>query len=507
MIKNNIQTGGDSPRRIEGGCNWLENYPEQLFDLLTAIAARRQQVWYLAGGAVRDRLLGRAVVDLDLTVPDDAIGRARDFARELPATFVLLDEKEDVARVVWQHYLIDFSSFREGSTTIEDDLRQRDFTINAMAIPLVARPLTELRPDVLIDPTGGAADLEAGLVRAIAPENLARDPLRLLRAFRFMAVHGFTIEPATMAAIKRLTGEIDRVSMERLTSELHHIMAAPASVSACREMAACGLLTALFPELEGARGMQQPASHHLDVFEHGISALRHMELILQTPERFFPGNGPVLAEYTGAPRRRLLLKWAALFHDLGKTATRRLRTDRNDRITFYNHDRVGSAMFHDIARRFRWSRNDSQFVSRLIELHMWPFHLYNARDRQGVTRRALLRLVKAAGEHLPGLFLLALADSLASQGPERPPAMEAGLASLYGELDTLYLQVIKPVLDSPRLLTGYDLKSYFALEPGPVYRKLFDALEQARVAGEVSSRAEALEWAGSYLARTLPGES
>ncbi len=222
-----------------------------------------------------------------------------------------------------------------------------------------------------------------------------------------------------------------------------------------------------------------------------------MEGVLTNPDRYFPDQSAALNTYLALPRRPTLLKWAALFHDLGKPETAAVKED--GRATFYNHDRAGARLFIAIAHRLRWGREGCNIAARLIELHMYPFHLNNARQKTGITPRACLRLVKAAGEEMPGLFLLALADSLAASGPLKPAGMEENLAELYRQIDAVYRQSVQPVLQGPKLLNGHDLRE-LGLKPGPLFGEILDSLEQARVVGEVNDREEALAWVSRLLA-------
>jgi poly(A) polymerase len=206
-----------------------------------------------------------------------------------------------------------------------------------------------------------------------------------------------------------------------------------------------------------------------------------------------------MAHYLVENKRTIRLNWAALFHDIGKPPTFCIRDDKDGRITFYNHDRAGGDLFRKIAERLRLSREDVKQIGRLIELHMWPFHLNNVRQQSCLTPRAALRLVKAAGPELSGLFMLAMADTLAGRGAGRPQGMEKNIATLYEDLCKVFRQRIKPVLEKPRLLTGIDLQKLFSLTPGPIFRTILDGLQQAQVAGEVRSRAEAIEWVRTFI--------
>lgn len=474
--------------------DWLQTYPEELRRVLARVAQRTGQLMYVAGGPVRDWLLGVAAKDLDFTVPMGAVACAREVSALLGGAFVLLDEGEDVARVVWQGLTLDFSGFRNHTTTIEDDLGQRDFTINAMAVPL-ALESGSLASLTVIDPFGGATDLAEKRIRTLAVANLLADPLRLLRAYRFAATLGFVIEAHTEAAIASHGELLADPARERVAYELGLIMASARAWQTVSRMAQNGLLWVVLPELAQGRGLVQPASHHLDVFGHSLEALRCLEEILLKPEAYFPGQNGLFTEAVQG-KRAVLLKWAALFHDLGKPGTHRLVEEK---ITFYNHDHAGAAIFETIAERLHWAKDDRNRVARLIALHMWPFHLSNARLRTGITRKACLRLVKAVGDDLAGLFLLAMADSLAGQGAGKPEGMEENLAVLWAEVHAVYAEHILPVFSGPPLITGHDLIALFALEPGPVFKEILEGLVAAQVDGLVTNREQALIWVKMFL--------
>jgi poly(A) polymerase len=479
----------------------LEQYPEQIVQAMAELIRERSSSCYIAGGTIRDLLMGRDSNDLDVTVQQDSFGWATALARKLGGTFVPMDEEEDVARVVWQEVCVDFSSFREGAQTIEEDLLKRDFTINSMAVPfpvnLVNSPDSSEITEIL-DPAEGQRDLQDKIIRSTSSAVFISDPLRLLRAFRFMAIFGFSIEPVTEKQIREYCHLLYLVAEERVAYELDIIIATDDSFKAVKDMHESGVLQELVPELYQGVGVEQPSSHHLDVFEHGLEALQYMEKVQKDPEKYFPGCGESLLDYLQGNRRKILLKWAALFHDLGKPKTRMIREDRGGRITFYNHDKEGARIFNIIAGRLKWGRDDRNFVSQFISVHMWPFHLNNARKKTGLTPKAYMRLVKAVGEEFHGLFILAMADSLAGRGTGKPPGMEEDIASLYHEVEGAYSQTIKPVL-AKRLLNGNDLIEIFGLQPGPEFREIFDNLENGQVEGEVQDREQALDWVKNYL--------
>ncbi len=464
---------------------------------MSKIAIKRDVQMYFTGGTVRDLLLGNEINDLDITIANDAFGCARMLSQEAGGSFVPLDAEEDVARVVWNGFTIDFASFREETISIEEDLLKRDFSINALAVEFYTVKQGILMSAEIIDPAGGQVDLKNRTIRCTSNHVFESDPLRLLRAYRFKATLDFSLDPETEKYISANAQLISKVSAERISYELKHIMISGRAFDVCSAMKNSGLLWHVFPELKEGVGVDQPASHHLDVFDHGLETLDNMEKILHKPGHFFPGYENQFQAYLAHPKRKTWLTWAALFHDIGKPETHMIRDD-GGRITFYNHDHVGSRKFREIADRLRWSREDTKEVCRLISMHMWPFHLNNARKKDQLTPKAYLRIVKAAEEELDGLFLLALADSLAGKGIEKPLRMEAELFTLYTETKSTVSERIEPVLVSPPLLRGKDLIE-LGLVPGPLFSMILDDLEKARVEKQVNTKKDALKWVKNFI--------
>ena len=190
---------------FQGAANLADR---QSLRVLEELAVIRGVKVYLVGGTVREMALGKKAPDLDLAVSAQALELARDLAAALKGTFVLLDETQGTARVVWQGEILDLARFR--APTLEGDLEARDFTINALALDLEA--VLGYRPLDLTDPWGGLEDLARGLIRVVRPRNFQEDPLRLLRAYRFAATHGFRITPETDAAISAHVQEFSRVA-------------------------------------------------------------------------------------------------------------------------------------------------------------------------------------------------------------------------------------------------------------------------------------------------------
>lgn len=470
-------------------------YPARVISSLLAMRDRFASL-FLAGGAVRDLLIGQQPTDLDLTVCDGAIGAAQFFASQIKGKFVLLDEEEDVARVVWKHYCIDFSSFREKSKSIEDDLSLRDFTINAMAFPIRFGSKNLIDFAELIDPCNGLADLKMGIIKQTHAGAFRKDPLRIIRAYRFLAIIGQKIEKETETAIYRDRNLLDKVSPERLSYELHKIMESSKAYKCFSLMTNSGVLPILFPEMAAGQNLTQPGSHHLDVFEHNLAALGELEKIIEKEGPQFQDLDAHVYEYLKDPVRKKWLKWASFFHDLGKSTAHKIR---DGKITFYGHDNIGSLLFIGIARRLKWSNLDTAHIAQFIKHHMWLFHLTNAQKRTGIKPRACLKIYKALGPELTGLYLLSLADSLAAQGQDKPAGMEKSLGNLYGLIRVVINENINPVLLTDPVLNGKDIITNFKLEPGPIFGEILSSLEKEQVTHGKMTKEMALQWVEKYL--------
>ncbi len=466
---------------------------------LEVLAAETGMEIFLVGGTVRDVLLGLLPGDLDLTVARGAARCCRVLIRLLAGgTFVELGGTgEDVARVVFRGLVIDISGFRAGSSSIEEDLRLRDYTINAMAIPLAA--LSDgAGKIILIDPLNGQADLEQKVLRSCLGAFPA-DPLRMLRGFRFSATLGMEISSGTLAEMAQQSALIGRAAAERINYELDLIMESTRAFHTLWAMHGTGLLERIVPELYAGLGLAQPEFHHLDVFHHSFLALKLIEVIIEQPGRYYSDCEEELLGYLQKAEGRRCLKWAALLHDIGKPVTREVQVERQGRVTFYGHDEEGSRLLQVLAERLKWRTEDRLRVGGLIAMHMHPFHLCNVLRAEPLSKRAILKLCKRAGAELCGLFLLAMADSLASKGEKKPTDMEAELAVLLRRVLAVYERDIRPVVDSPPLLCGRDLIEVFSLPPGPIFADILKELEALRVEGRIKDRAEAQAWVAAFL--------
>ena len=476
--------------------------------LLTIGEALAPAAAYLVGGAVRDLRRGLAPNDLDLVVAGDASDQTAAIGRGLDGHVFALDEARGQYRIA----LTDGRPVRYIDVAplvgdIEADLRERDFTIDAMAAPLI--PGAGLGP--LIDPLGGARDLEARIVRMTDAARFAADPLRLLRAVRLASELDFEIEAATAAAIEREAGQLEGIAAERQRDELCRMLATPRAATAMRTVDRLGLLARLIPELTAAHGVEQPIVHFWDVFDHSIETVAALDALIGADEpqedavralrRAFRDGlaGFEIDAYIGEPiggqRRGVLLKLAGLLHDVAKPETKMVAAD--GRVHFYGHPERGAETAARICRRLRLGRKETSFVALLVEEHLRPTQLSNG---DLPSRRALYRFFRDLGEAAPACLILSLADGAAAAGPRLRLDRWQGHVAYVAYVLTRSRVEGGVATPARRLLTGDELMGALDLEPGPRIGRLLAAIEEAAGGGEIGTQDEALELATALAA-------
>ena len=412
-----------------------------------------------AGGCVRDLLMGTEPKDYDIATSANVAQVAALFPGTRP-----VGAEFGVALVAMDGRSFEVAAFRTERSytdgrhpngvapgTLAEDARRRDFTVNGIYWDPVSAELVDL--------VGGREDLAAGIMRAIGDpeERLREDHLRLVRAVRFAARLGFCIGPATREAVRALAPLVGRIKPERLQQELRIILSDRDPALALRMMDELGMLTRIFPELEDARGCEQPDNYHPegDVFVHTILTVEKL-----------------------GPHPDFVLALAALLHDIGKPeASRRSRP-----LHFPEHERIGRDMAEQICRRLRLSNEETERVARLVHRHMYFRH---AREMKDSTLKKLF-----AEPDFGLLAELYRADALGS----------------WGNLDA-YEYVLErrrampPETIAPAsLVNGHDLIA-MGYEPGPVFREILDAVRDMQLEGELKGRQEALEAARRIAGR------
>jgi poly(A) polymerase len=449
---------------------------------------------WVVGGAVRDRLLGRPTVDLDLVAPGEPSAHARVLARACGGGAFRLSEQHAAWRVLspdgaWH---VDLMPLEGG---IEEDLARRDFTINALAQPLEGGQL--------LDPHGGLADLEAGRLRMVSERSFDADPLRVLRAARLACELSLDVEPATAAgALARAPG-LAGVAPERVFAELRHVVCAPDPLRGIELMDLVGATAVVLPELADLRGVEQSDYHHLDVHDHTLAVLAEAIALERDPEPAAGEHAEAVASLLAEPladelTRGGALRLGALLHDVAKPRTRDQTPE--GRVTFVGHDELGAELARAALRRLRASARLGAHVAGLVRNHLRLGFLVHERP---LTRRAVHRYLRACEPVEVDVTLLSIADRLATRGRRSEPAIAAHLE--------LAREVIGEALEwrsagpPPPLLRGQELAGELGLAPGPEIGRLLRALEEAQFAGEVRTRDDAVALARRLLEAPADG--
>ncbi len=455
---------------------------------------------FVVGGAVRDHFLGKHYTnDLDLVVATNGFEVAEKIVSSFGdgVTHVPLHIVTGTSRLVIRqhaHFYIDICSLQ--GADIYEDLARRDFTINAMALPL--RDFLHSKFANLIDPAGGLSDLSQRLIRACSESCFKDDPLRILRAYRFAALLSFRISSDTRMLMKPTVPKLPEVSAERLREEIFLILSQDNSFDTVDMLQADKVLDQIFPELIASRGCAQNDYHHLDVFDHALETLRCLEtMFIDLPEPIHPFKDRIdqylESEVVKGRPRMALLKLAALFHDVGKPHS--LTIDSSGRRRFLGHEKTSQELVKQISHRLRLSRREQDILSRWVGGHMRGSLL----ALSTLPPRGVRRLCREFDTDIIGLLLLIIADRAATRGPQADEsellAMEVGAAQV---LD-YYFQSKETKI--PFLLNGHDLINLFGMTQGPEIGKVLRIVRELQEDGLIDSRETAIDKVRTLLKR------
>lgn len=448
------------------------NRDAALFSNLGAIFEQAGHQLYLVGGSVRDALLGRSGPDLDFTTdarPEQVQRIMKDRAEGMWDTGI----EFGTVGVVVSGRRLEITTFRADQydrvsrnpevrfgDSLDQDLVRRDFTANAMAVRISSDG-----PADFLDPLGGLAALRAGVLDTPgAPQDsFGDDPLRMLRAARFVAQLGFTVAPRVRAAIADMAPELARITAERVAAELDKLLLGADPAAGLDLMVSTGMGEVVLPEVGGMRMAIDEHHQHKDVYQHSLTVLRQA----------------IDLEDTGPD---LVLRWAALLHDIGKPATRRHEADGG--VSFHHHEVVGAKMVRKRMRELRYSKKMVEDVSQLVYLHL-RFHGYG--DGKW-TDSAVRRYVTDAGPLLDRLHKLVRADCTT-----RNKRRAARLQTSYDELEERIavlaeredLQRVRPDLD------GNEIMALLGISAGPQVGRAWGYLKELRLQRGPLTREEA----------------
>ncbi|MBD8023020.1 CCA tRNA nucleotidyltransferase [Microbacterium gallinarum] len=435
----------------------------------------------IVGGPVRDALLGRTTNDLDFTtdaLPDEILRIVKPISTaqwDIGRAFGTIGAKVAGEQVEITTYRADSydgvtrKPTVEFGDTLEGDLVRRDFTVNSMALRVPGR--------TLVDPTGGVEDLVARRLRTPADPSVSfgDDPLRMLRAARFASQLGFAVDPATAAAMAELRETLSIVSPERIHGELVRLLQTDDPVRGIRLLVESGLMAQFLPEIPALQLEVDEHHHHKDVYEHSLTVLRQAIDLEKTRN---PDAAPDVP-----------LRLAALLHDIGKPATRRLEPGGG--VTFYHHDIKGARLARKRLQALRFDADTIGVVTRLIELHLRFFGY----SEGAWTDSAVRRYVRDAGDELERLHIITRADVTTRN------AKKAGrLARAYDDIERRIaelsaqeeLAAMRPELDGNRIQEVLGIPP--GREVGEAYRFLLDLRLDEGIVGEAEAERRLREW-------------
>lgn len=470
---------------------------------LAAVSASGARAW-LVGGAVRDRLLGRATTDYDVVVAEDPGPVARAVARSTRGHAFELSEAFGAWRVVARDHAWQLDLLGLGGATIEGDLARRDLTVNAIAQPLGADG--DPGADAAVDPFGGLGDLAARRLRMVSERSFSDDPLRVLRVARLAGQLRFVVDPATVARARVSAPQLAAVAPERTFAELRGLVGCPHALEGLELLERLGAVAVVLPELDALHDVAQSRYHHLDVFDHTRAVLGETIALEREPARL--GLEPVKLQALQAALAQPLaneltrgqaLRFGALLHDIAKPRTREVTEE--GRVTFIGHDTAGAALASEILGRLRVSERLRAHVAALTRHHLRLGFLVH---RMPLSRRDVYDYLHACAPARPGhtalgvdVTVLSVADRLATRGENAERAIARHL--------TLARQMLDDALaweaDPPRSpVRGDELAAALGLAPGPQLGALLAELEAAGYAGEVDGPAQAIAYARQLTA-------
>ncbi len=472
------------------------------------------QELFLVGGAVRDLLLEHPINDLDFVFAENPVGLARRIAKKLDAGFFVLDDERHTSRVIYkmpddEPFLLDFVQFTGKS--LNEDLKNRDFTINAMA-------LSTRDPESLIDPCGGWGDLKAGVIHLCSKQALVDDPVRMLRAVRQAHQFGFTYGPGLDRAMKAAARKLDQTTPERRRDEFFRILEGPEPAEALKDCYRFGIMEKMIPKLMKQAEIPASPPHQFPLLDHTFKVVENYQRLLdaltsieepavEDPWWLVDAVGAMRSfsddiqayfanEITPGRSVRELALLGALLHDVAKPET--LSVDENGRNHYYGHDKRGSEMVMGIARSMRLSNAEADWLGTMVRYHMRLLPMINAEG--GPTRKAIYRFFQSTGEVGAAIAILSLADTLGTYGPTMDKSLwEKSLVVVQAVMQAWWREKGKIVSPS-LLLDGNDLQKEFHLQPGAVIGKLLAALKEAQASGEVLDKEQARQFIQKQLA-------
>lgn len=445
--------------------------------ILNAIRENFDEEIYLVGGAVRDFLNGKDVVDRDLLVCGCDV---KEFSKRLGeffnATFIELDSENEIYRLVLKDKINYLDITKPLNNSVEEDLKHRDLTINSIAVNLKTFKIT--------DPTGAEKDFHNGILRCYQESAITDDPLRLLRFFRFQAIYGFKIDNLTQEWVKKYKNLLEKPAVERKNYEIIKLFSGEFAHNALITMDEAGMLEYLFPFVDDYKKVPPNAHHHLDLFHHLIETVRQIQLIYEAS----PTEVKEHLEKSdfGANSRLAHLKFAGFLHDLGKFSTWTI--DETGRHRFIKHDDVGSKMAKEFLSKSKFSKKQIAYLCDMIKYHIYPSGVASAPD---LNEKVMMRFLRKMEDNSIDIITLAKADRLSAHGEAITDEIIENNLALLDKIQNFYLEK-KDTVVIKKLLNGNEIMQVLKIKAGPQLGEIIQKLYEAQLNGEVTTKDEAI---------------
>lgn len=436
---------------------------------------------YLVGGFLRDCLLGRVSCDVDVVVEKGKAGMlARKFADFIEGHFVELDEVNKIYRVVFPDK-VDYVDFADCTgDCIEDDLKRRDFTVNALAF--------DLKTQRLIDVCGGVNDLENKIIKEISADNILDDPIRILRAFRFQSGLGFALSSNLKSVIKEHAILLNKTAKERVNVELMKLFGGENVVEALQSMDDFGVLELVVPEVGEMKKVPKNSHHHLDLLAHSIETVHQIQVFYDEAEEEVKDH--FKAEFLGGQSRLAYLKFAAFLHDVGKPSTWQIEPETG-RHRFIMHDSQGAKLIAPTLRRLKFSKKQIAYIQKIIKNHIYPAGVVTSPE---AGEKAYLRFYRKMEAETFDLIAVAFADRMSALGPEITPDMIALNVNGLKTLLAGYLAQKNQLAPLPKLLGGCEIMEILNIDASPKLGEIIEKLKEAQISSLVNTKDEAVEF-------------
>ncbi|MDR3330773.1 MAG: HD domain-containing protein [Endomicrobium sp.] len=455
---------------------------------------------YAVGGFSRDLLLKRKCNDIDLVVNRNALEYSEKIAGLFKTKFITLDDVNKTYRIILKNSVfanIDISLLN--GKIIEEDLQNRDFTVNAIGFNL--KNFVDFKKHIILADNNALRDLDLKVINTVSSKSFVLDPVRILRAFRFSAELNFNLSKEALDQIKQNIGFIIKAAPERIRNELFRILAVKNSTKLIADMDKYGLLSEIFPEIKKMKKANKKYYYHSNgLFQHSFETMQSVENILNNLKKYFPlsytdiqkhfDSGDFFSEYIS---RSGLLKFTALFHDNAKPETAEFR---NGKMHFFKHEEYGAKKMKAIMDSLKFSKKDIEFSTSLIKNHMRPSTLTR---NNIVTKKAALRFFRDIGDKTVDLLVLSTSDWYSYKKLKVFSYKKLKFQEKHVRNLLKYYFELKNTKPLPKIIDGDIIMKKFHLKPGPWIGELLKIVIQSQEERKVSNIDEILKLIFSKL--------